>query len=390
MLMRVPLYRRRRSEETATGRGPAQAPIPVSDDLALALVESLSDPVVACHEDGTTIAANRSARELLDELAAASPGEERWGLPRPIAMPLARALGGQRISDLEVEVRDSAGPRILSLSGGPVRNERGRTQGAALVMHDVTERAGDDSAGSLLGEAAARMAAGLALVRVSDGEIVYANEALERMVGYQHGELAGRHMSAVTAPLESAPAAWTQELMRSLRRDGAWSGEIHNVRKDGTDFWCAANIASFEHPEHGPTLIVAETEISRLRAARESLRMAEERFRRLFEQAPVGIAVVGNDLRLIDANEAVSDITGYRRDRLLGRTLASLTHPNDVDLDAELSAQVFRGEISSYRVDKRLVSEEGRVVAVSLTATCLRDSAGRPEHWIVVLQPSGR
>ena len=62
----------------------------------------------------------------------------------------------------------------------------------------------------------------------------------------------------------------------------------------------------------------------------KKLRESEERFRLMFEQASVGMAFASLNGRLIQVNQRYCDITGYTREALLGRTVSSITHPDDV------------------------------------------------------------
>jgi PAS domain S-box-containing protein len=221
-------------------------------ELSNALLENLADPVLACDAEGTIVMYNRRARELLGagDPVPAEEWTERSPILRPDGshvtqtadLPLARALRGDQIRDVQLEVRPNGRRHVMSVSGGPVRNARGEIRGAVVVMREITERVELEDRLSLQGAIAANVAEGIALVRAADGEIVYVNETWERMFGYEPGELIGRPISAVNAPVEQSPEDRAHEIMGALARDGVWRGDVHNVRKDGTDFWCAANV----------------------------------------------------------------------------------------------------------------------------------------------------
>jgi PAS domain S-box-containing protein len=171
-----------------------------------------------------------------------------------------------------------------------------------------------------------------------------------------------------------------------------WSGEVHNARKDGSHFWTACSVSRFKHPDHGIVWISINTDITRRKAAEDALHDSEERFRTAFEAGPAGIALVGDDGRVTDANRALCDIVGYARDELVGMPLSQLAHPGDADLDAELAAKVVSGEIDSYEVEKRYLSKDGDVVPVALTAALGRAADGRRVSGITIvrrLEPMG-
>jgi PAS domain S-box-containing protein len=190
----------------------------------------------------------------------------------------------------------------------------------------------------------------------------------------------------VNAPTEQTPEERASEILDALQRHGAWSGEVHNRRKDGTRFWSQANISRFEHPSHGPVWVTAQNEIGGRKAAEEALQQAEERFRTVFEQGPMAIVLVGRDMQLVDFNDTFCSMLGYRREELVGMPMAALAHPDDGDLDADLLARLFDGALPRYRVAKRYVTRDGKAIPVTITATAARGTDGRPLYAITTVE----
>jgi PAS domain S-box-containing protein len=381
--------------------GSKQAPPP---DFAAAIVEHLADGVVACDADGKIVMLNRRAREGSEGFPAhvvipRNLTQDRWAeyfqlyppggseLLATEDLPLVRALRGETVRDMQLEARGEDGARaVINVSGGPVLDADGTLQGAVVVLQDFTERAASESRLELGSAIAANIALGVSMVSAEDGSIVYANEQWERLFGYGPGELTGKHISVVNAPTSVSPEERASEIFDALERDGVWGGEFHNVRKDGTTFWTYAAISRFEHPEHGAVWITASTDITDRRAGDRAMHNAAERFRAVFEDAPVGIALVGTDQQLMDANRLLCEMLGWRRDELVGRQLSELVHPADQDRDAELAAQVFSGEIPRYRAMKRYLTKTGEVLPVALASTVLRGPDGRPLYSIVFVE----
>jgi len=130
------------------------------------------------------------------------------------------------------------------------------------IWQDITERKRAEKELEFYREILAHMAEGVFLIRVQDGAIVYANPKLEKMFGYDHDELIGHHVSLLNAPTDKSPEETAQKIMNSLRHYGVWTGEIMNVRKDGTPFWCYAIVSTFEHHVHGSVWISIHQEIT--------------------------------------------------------------------------------------------------------------------------------
>jgi PAS domain S-box-containing protein len=222
----------------------------------------------------------------------------------------------------------------------------------------------------------ANLSAGVALVRATDGDIVYANEQWDRMFGYADGELLGRHISVVNAATDQGPRERALEIFRALGDEGTWRGAVHNVRKDGTHFWTSCSVSRFDHPSHGQVWLSVNTDITAHKAEDDRLRQAELTYRRLFDSNPAALALVASDLRLTLVNQSFADIVGYRRSELEGTLLPDLTHPDDVELCTELRSRVISGETPRYRIEERLVTRQGDVVPVAFSATVVRGADG--------------
>ena len=75
--------------------------------------------------------------------------------------------------------------------------------------------------------------------------------------------------------------------------------------------------------------------------ADQELRESEQRFRRVFKEGPLPIAVVDLDLRITNVNNALCRFVDRTRPELVGTTFESFTHPDDIDKDTELNWQIF-------------------------------------------------
>jgi PAS domain S-box-containing protein len=115
-------------------------------------------------------------------------------------------------------------------------------------------------------------------------------------------------------------------------------------------------------------------------------RATEERFRATFEQAAVGIAHVAPDGRWLLVNQRLCDILGYPRDELQAHTFQSLTYPPDLQTDVEHVRRLLAGDIPTYSIDKRYVRKDDSVVWANLTVSLVRQSDGRPDYFISVIE----
>ncbi|MEA2646569.1 MAG: hypothetical protein QOE92_1652 [Chloroflexota bacterium] len=122
------------------------------------------------------------------------------------------------------------------------------------------------------------------------------------------------------------------------------------------------------------------------RRADRALRESQERFERVFAEGAVGMALVGEDYHFIDVNEALCQMLGYEKSELLGLSVQDITHPDDYTVAANLSKQMFAGQVNGYRVEKRYMKRTGEEVWVQLSVSLVRDHKGAPMYSIGVIQ----
>ena len=120
-------------------------------------------------------------------------------------------------------------------------------------------------------EILAHMVESVHLIRVDDGVIVYTNLRFDSVFGYDPDELVGKHVSIINAPGEKTPEEVANEIIKNLNQAGVWKGEVHNIRKDGTSFWCYANVSTFKHPQYGSVWISVNRDITEHRQAEKEL-----------------------------------------------------------------------------------------------------------------------
>src|SRR5215213_2527716 len=108
----------------------------------------------------------------------------------------------------------------------------------------------------------------------------------------------------------------------------------------------------------------------------------EGQFDLAFAHAPIGMALFGLDYRLHRANGALCAMLGYSQRELLERTLADLTHPDDRKRDRAQAGRLLRGEVPSYRQERRCLAKDGRQVWLALTALLVRDDQDTPLYGI--------
>ena len=102
----------------------------------------------------------------------------------------------------------------------------------------------------------------------------------------------------------------------------------------------------------------------------------EELFRRLFEESPIAMALVGLDHRFTRVNKALCELLAYDASELQELSWEDVTYRDDLETGARLHQRMIRGQIPRYRLTERYLRKNGETVWGDLTATVLRDADG--------------
>ena len=213
----------------------------------------------------------------------------------------------------------------------------------------------------------------LAVLRVdADLNVVSANGGLLIRAGWTLDEIEGR-------PLTEVVGSRSAELVDPVR--AALAGEVtafssHGIRATDNRYWMQA----LPLPGDKREALLVTSDLTALMGAETARAEAQARFERLFESAPVGMALVNTKGKFVQVNDAMSDITGFRRDALLQMGPPNVTHPDDIAITQRQVRGLLSGELARLSVEKRYLHADGHTVWVSLNATVLQDGDGQPEY----------
>jgi PAS domain S-box-containing protein len=103
---------------------------------------------------------------------------------------------------------------------------------------------------------------------------------------------------------------------------------------------------------------------------------SEERFRYLFAQASIGIALETMDSRILEVNPAFCSMLGYSSEELLSLSCARISHPEDEKIEMILFDELRRGLRPSYRIEKRFFRKDGSQMWGQVSVSLLNTNHG--------------
>jgi PAS domain S-box-containing protein len=183
------------------------------------------------------------------------------------------------------------------------------------------------------------------------------------------------------------PPRWRDVHARVLAGEELAEEEDFLPSRDGHAEWVRWSMKPWRGGDGriGGALLFSEL-ITREVETRHALAESEERFRATFENAAVGIAHMGPDLRWLRANNALCRIVGWPINELLTRTLQDISHPGDLAEELAHIEQMHQGKIDSYGMEKRYLRKDGSTVWGRLSISCVRGHDGSVEYFVRVVQ----
>jgi PAS domain S-box-containing protein len=175
---------------------------------------------------------------------------------------------------------------------------------------------------------------------------------------------------------------------RALASRSLYEIEFRIVFPDGTIRW-RYNRGSYLFDQQGRPfkLMGICMDITQRKQAEAALRQSEERFRTIFDNAPIAIGIARvTDFHLERVNKAHRELLGYSEEDLKTLTVLDLTHPEDKNQEVELVEQMKRHERSSFQMEKRFIKKNGDLIWATLTAALIRDPDGQPLYSMGMIE----
>ncbi len=130
--------------------------------------------------------------------------------------------------------------------------------------------------------------------------------------------------------------------------------------------------------------------ISEREQAEKALRESEERFRSVFELAPVAMAIGDAEGRPVQINRALQEMLGYTERDVEGMVYTDFTHPDDVEESVRLLGELLAGKRDYFRMEKRYYRKDGRLVWASTVVSAFRHTEGERRYVAMIEDISER
>lgn len=360
------------------------------------MVESLTQGVVLHDASGGVLESNSSAARVTgltrDQLHRRAPMPDGWivvdetgrvlathELPLSLVLEEGAAQLG-RIIGVSAAGREQ---RWLRVNVSPLREANGTLIGAVTSFADITAQRQAEVARMEATErfetSFAHAPSGIALLGF-DGRLTRANAALCRILGRGEQELIDTAGASYTHPDDLEATEGVLERLGSGTT--AVPLEKRYVRPDGQIVWASIQTATVRDANGRPSHVVAHVQdITALKVAERERAEAMKLFETVFASAPTAVALFDLDMRLRRGNARLFEMLGRDPAELLGETLHTITHPDDVGLTSG-AWNALRDGSKTTAVQKRYLRPDGGVVWAQTHGTTICDAQGNPSFVV--------
>lgn len=233
-------------------------------------------------------------------------------------------------------------------------------------------------------------------VKDAEGRFIIANQALAAIHNLTVDEMLGKREidfnPQFTSALMEQYLAENREIMasRQLRQNAPHVLTLPS----GEQRWYQSYLSPFVDAHEQVQGIVGNsvdiTDLKQieetLRQQNQALRESEARFRSAFQDAPIGMALIGLDNHWLRVNPRLCDMLGYSEAELRSMNATALVHPEDVEKLQHSVEQVLSNENYSAQVELRYQCHSGRMAWGLMSVSLVRDAQKQPLYYVAQVQ----
>lgn len=172
---------------------------------------------------------------------------------------------------------------------------------------------------------------------------------------------------------------------RQLKEQGHASTVVRGKRFKGHEFAISSVIVRGDDAAESYAITNIRDETARAKAER-ALRDSLAKLNAILTNTHAGIVYSDQTGTIIDCNPAFAALNQMSYEGILGKSVASLTHPDDLDDDRLFLQMTQSGEMTGYEVTKRYLRPDGSIVWVEGYVACLYDEDGNLKNYVGVVQ----
>lgn len=238
-----------------------------------------------------------------------------------------------------------------------------------------------------------RSLTGLYIFNFKSVRNTYINPEYTRLCGYTLEDLDALQESeggllSLFHPDERANISKHFENVISEKHPEGIGIEYRFKHKDGHWIWCYSRDSIYRYDDNGDpeSMLGAFFDITDIKAREQEVREYALNFTSTFDQAAVGMALVGLDGTFQKVNAKLCQIFGYSMDELTKRSFVDITFPDDIEVSENNLKRMVQGKNKHFQIEKRYVTKKGAVIWAKVTVALVIDHLGEKSHFSTVVE----
>ncbi|MEA2317514.1 MAG: hypothetical protein QOD44_1703, partial [Solirubrobacteraceae bacterium] len=280
-------------------------------------------------------------------------------------------------------------PVFVLLSATLVTNVRQEPVHFVCQILDMTERV---EAQERLEMNEAKLAEAQQIARLGSWEWEIAtdrvtwSDELYRIYGVRRDRFSGSYGSNLDRVHADDRARVARVIENAVAERRPWSLDYRIVRPDGEQRMIHAR-GEVVCDDQGRPAVVQGTcqDVTESRRVEDALRAAEQLFRRAFDDAPIGMALIDLEGRWLRLNRSICQMLGRTEQELRTTRLTELNHPEDRRLDRPLIKELLSGRRRSFAIEKRYVHADGHLIHALVHVSLMHGDGERPLYFLCQL-----
>jgi len=121
-------------------------------------------------------------------------------------------------------------------------------------------------------------------------------------------------------------------------------------------------------------------------STQSELEQSEARFRAMYDNAAVGMALMSLNRKIMGMNQTASQMTGYTLEELYDSDPSRLSHPEDTLVGMDQFREMVSGKIPGFQMEKRFVRKNGEIFWGRVTYSPVPDKDGQAEYLVGIIE----
>jgi PAS domain S-box-containing protein len=236
-----------------------------------------------------------------------------------------------------------------------------------LIYRDITERKKAErelrQSEAYLAEAQRLSHTGSFGWNARSGELFWSEETFQI---FQYDQTTKPTTELILQRVYPEDSALVKQTIERASQDGKnFEHEYRLLMPDGSVKYVHAVAHASRDKSGGIEFVGAVSDVTPRRRAEEALRKSEERWRSVFENSAVGVALTDMTGRFLAANHVYQTMVGYTEEELRALQFLDVTHEDYREANWALITELVEGKRRQFQVEKRYRRKDGSLIWVS-------------------------